>query len=67
MENEGKKYISLIQNLQNNNSNSFKNHFKILKNHSSYINHIDKLNDGRLISCSDDSSLNIYKKDSYDL
>ena len=65
--NEGKKYISLIQNLQNKKSNSFTNNFKILKNHTSYIYHIDKLNDGRLISCSDDKSLNIYKKDSYDL
>ena len=65
--NEGKKYISLIQNLQNKKSNSFKTNFKTLNNHTSQINHIDKLNDGRLISCSDDKSLNIYKKDTYDL
>ena len=61
--NEGKKYISLIQNLQNKKSNSFTNNFKILKNHTDWIYHIDKLNDGRLISCSYDKSLNIYKKD----
>ena len=67
MDNEGKKYISLNQNLPNRKSNSFTNNFKILKNHTDYILHIDKLNDGRLISCSSDSSLNIYKKDSYDL
>ena len=65
--NEGKKYISLIQNLQNKKSNSFKTNFKTLNNHTSYIYHIDKLNDGRLISCSADKSLNIYKKDTYDL
>ena len=61
--NEGKKYISLIQNLQNKKSNSFTNNFKILTNHTDIIYHIDKLNDGRLISCSNE--LNIYKKDSY--
>ena len=51
--------------IHNKKSNSFTNNFKILKNHTNEINHIDKLNDGRLISCSDE--LNIYKKDSYDL
>ena len=65
--NEGKKYISLIQNLQNQKSNSFKTNFKTLNNHTDKIYHIDKLNDGRLISCSYDKSLNIYKKDTYDL
>ena len=65
--NEGKKYISLIQNLQNKKSNSFKTNFKTLNNHTNWISHIDKLNDGRLISCSADKSLNIYKKDTYDL
>ena len=51
MEKEGKKYISLIQNLQNKKSNSFTNNFKVLKNHTNEIYHIDKLKDGRLISC----------------
>ena len=63
--NESKKYISLIQNLQNKKSNSFKTNFKTLNNHTDWIYHIDKLNDGRLISCS--YELNIYKKDSYNL
>ena len=69
-----KEYIMKVKNifllfkiLQNKKSNSFTNNFKILKNHTSEICHIDKLNDGRLISCSWDKSLNIYKKDSYDL
>ncbi len=52
-------------------SNSFKNNltnnFKILKNHTSYVYHLSKLNDGRLISCGADWLLNIYKKDSYEL
>ena len=61
------KNIFLIQNLLNKKSNSFTTNFKILKNHTNSIFHIDKLNDGRLISCSNDNLLNIYKKDSYDL
>ena len=64
---KGNKYISLLQNLQNIKSNSFKNNFKTLSYHTEYIFHIDKLNDGRLISCSNDSTLNIYKNNSYDL
>ena len=54
-------------NLLNYKSNSFKNNFKTLKNHINRINHLSKLNDGRLISCGDDGLLNIYKKDSYEL
>ncbi len=64
---EGKKYIFLLQNLINTNSNPFKNNFKILKYHKNDISHIDKLQDGRLISCSFDNTLNIYKNDSYEL
>ena len=48
-------------------SNSFKNNFKTLKIHTSYVYHLSKLNDGRLISCGADWLLNIYKKDSYEL
>jgi len=59
------KNIFLIQNLLNKKSNSFTTNFKILKNHTNSIFHIDKLNDGRLISCS--YELNIYKKNTYDL
>ena len=64
---EGNKYINLLQNLQNIKFNSFKINFKILKNHTGSIYYLSKLNDGRLISCSNDCFLNIYKKDSYEL
>ena len=63
--NEGNKYISLLHNLKN--KNSFKINFKILKKHTSWISHLSKLNDGRLISCSGDYSLNIYKNETYEL
>ena len=59
---EGNKYISFLQNLQNIYSNSMKNNFKTLY-HKSQINYLSTLTDGRLISCSYDKSLNIYKKD----
>ena len=58
---------NILQNLQNIKSNSFKNNFKTLKNHTNLVNYLSKLNDGRLISCGDDHLLNIYKKDSYEL
>ena len=64
---KGNKYISLLQNLQNIKSNSFNNNFKTLTNHTKFISHLHTLNDGRLISCSSDSTLNIYKNNSYDL
>ena len=32
-----------------------------------YINHLSILNDGRLASCSDDCTLNIYKKESFEI
>ena len=48
--------------LQNIKSNSFKNNFKTLKNHTYIVYHLSKLNDGRLISCGGDCLLNIYKK-----
>ena len=54
-------------NLLNYKSNSFKNNFKSLTNHTKTVNHLSKLNDGRLISCGSDSLLNIYKKDSHEL
>ena len=46
---------------------TLKKNFKTLKNHTGYINHLSKLNDGRLELCSDDCNLNIYKKESYEL
>ena len=65
--NKGKKFITILKNLQNIKPNCFKNNFKTLTYHKHWIYHIDKLNDGRLISCSCDKTLNIYKKDSYDI
>ena len=64
---EGNKYISLLQNLENIKFNSFNNNFKILNNHSSYISYLSQLNDGRLISSSGDYTLNIYKINSFEL
>ena len=64
---EGNKYIQLLKVLQNIKSNSFNNNFKNLNYHTKSINHIHQLNDGRLISCSSDSSLNIYNNNSYEL
>ena len=63
---DGSNFLNNLENLKNNNS-SFPTHYKTLKNHTNYINHISKLSDGRLISCSSDSCINIYKKDSYEL
>jgi len=48
-------------------TNLFKNNFKTIKNHSNWIRHLSQLKDGRLISSSDDYTLNIYKKDSFEL
>jgi len=64
---EGYKFISFFDKYNNNRSNSFINNFKILPNHTNEIHYISKLNDGRLLSCSNDNSLNIYKKNTYDL
>jgi len=44
----------------------FKN-IKIISSHTGNINHIMKLKDGRFASCSDDCSLNIYNKDTYEI
>ena len=63
---DGSNLLQNLQNLKNINS-SFPTNYKTLKNHTSYVNHILKLSDGRLISCSNDDSINIYKKDSYEL
>ena len=65
--NESDKYISFLHDLPNIKTNSLKNNYKTLKNHSHYIYLVSKLNDGRLISCSYDNSLNIYQKDSFEL
>ena len=71
---KGNEYISFLQKLKINNfnkenikPNSLKNNFKILQYHTDSISYLSKLIDGRLISCSWDKSLNIYKKDTYEL
>jgi len=66
---EGIHYISFLQKIYQNigQTNLFKNNFKTLKNHTSNIFHLSKLKDGRLISCSNDSTLNIYTKDYFEL
>ena len=66
---EGKKYISFLQNILQTfgQTNSLKNNFLTIKNHSTSICHLSQLNDGRLISSSNDSTLNIYQKDTFEL
>ena len=64
---EGNKYICFIENLLDINSYPFKHNINILRYHSNWISHIDKLNDGRLISCSRDNSLNIYNNKTYEI
>ena len=44
-----------------------KNNLKILQHHTNHIYHLNKLKDGRLASCSNDSSLNIYKIQTFEL
>ena len=63
---DGSNLLNILKNLKNINT-SFPNNFQTLKNHTSQVYHISKLSDGRLISCSSDNSVNIYKKDSYEL
>ena len=63
---DGNNYLNNLQNLKNI-ASTFQENFKTLKNHTSNVYYISKLNDGRLISSSSDNALNIYKKDCYDL
>ncbi len=66
---EGEKYISFLKNIRESigQTNLLKNNFKILNNHTSDIYHLSQLKDGRLISSSYDYTLNIYKKDTFEL
>ena len=48
-------------------TNLMKKNFKTIKEHTDYICHISELNDGRLISCSNDCTVKIYKRDTFDL
>ena len=67
--NEGNKYVSYLKNLRQSigQTNLLKNNFKTLKNHSELLDHISQLKDGRLISSSNDNTLNIYKKDTFEI
>ena len=66
---EGKKYVQFLQNIRKNISqtNLLKTNYKTLNNHTGMIDHLTKLKDGRLISSSNDYTVNIYKKDTYEL
>ena len=66
---EGKKYISFLKNLRLStaHTNLLQHNFKTLNNHTNAIYHLSKLKDGRLISGSGDYTLNIYKKDTFEL
>ena len=66
---KGKKYISFLKTTRQSISqtNLFRYNFKTLNNHTSHINHLSQLKDGRLISSSNDNTLNIYKKDTFEL
>ena len=48
-------------------TNLLKTNFKTLNNHTGTVCYLSQLKDGRLISSSYDNSLNIYKKDSFEL
>ena len=67
LSNEGQKFISLLQNIKNIKPNCFNNNFKTITNHKYFVNHIDILNDGRLIASFSDKSLFIYNKDTYEI
>jgi hypothetical protein len=54
-----------IMNVKQKNNNNL--NYKILNNHTSSVNQIELLKDGRLISCSDDNTLKIYKKNTFEL
>ena len=66
---EGIKYINFLKNIKESmgQTNLMKKNFKTIKEHTDYICHISELNDGRLISCSNDCTVKIYKRDTFDL
>ncbi len=67
--NEGNSYISLLNKKLNNEKqiNNFSNNFKILKYHKERVNYLGILKDGRLVSCSNDKTINIYKKNTFEI
>ena len=71
---EGNKLIYFIQSLLNINTNnctvkpnSLQKNFKIIRNHKNSVLYLSTLKDGRLASCSEDKTFNIYQKDSFNL
>ena len=65
---EGNKYISFLHNIRQSfgQTNLLKHNYKILNNHNDVVIQLFQLKDGRLMSCSSDSTLNIYKKDTFE-
>lgn len=66
---EGKRYLSYLEKSHEDigQTNLCQNNFKTLSNHSHWVCFLSKLQDGRLASSSNDCSINIYKKDSFEL
>ena len=66
---EGMKFISFLEDNNNNigQTNHFKNNFKTLNQHTSWIDHLSILKDGRLISSSLDNTINIFKRNTFEL
>ena len=66
---EGKKYFSFLHNIRQSlgQTNLLKHNFKTLNNHSDAVILLLQLKDGRLISGSSHYSLNIYKRDTFEL
>ena len=69
--NKGKLNDKINNQINNNNlySNDFniglKNPIHILNDHTDFVNCLTIMNDGRLVSCSDDKSIIIYNKETY--
>ena len=64
---EGNKYISLLKNARNIHTNSFNKYLRTIKDNFDSILYLSELQDGRLASSSSDSTLKIYKKDTFEL
>ena len=66
---EGMRFISFLEDNNNNigQTNHFKNNFKTLNQHTSWIDHLSILKDGRLASASHDYTINIYKRNTFEL
>ena len=66
---EGKKYISFLQKIKQSigQTNLLKQNYKIINDHNGNIYHLSQLKDRRLISGWADNTLNIYKKDTFEL